>query len=267
MHNVLGENLAPSVSLCSPGFNRIAFNLSKIPYTYVDALILQEDESYHKIPELLEHNPKGLVPTIVTEKNESKDSVIESLICVQYIDEVVQASTANGTETSSLKGVLPGLSNPALRADCRVKSDWINRELCSPFYTILVRQEEKEQKRAFQRLVVNLKAFSKAVQERNGLFYYGNEVSMVDIALFPWAYRYELLEHYRGPEYALPDKTDPDLKGYWTWYGHMLQVQSVKDTLQPINELKRVYARYARGDAKSKVGAAVRDGLQAHDIE
>uniref|UniRef100_A0A7S3LGP4 Glutathione transferase n=1 Tax=Aplanochytrium stocchinoi TaxID=215587 RepID=A0A7S3LGP4_9STRA len=257
----------------------IALNQAGIPYTYVEALIIKQDESYHKTPELLKHNPKGLVPTLVpvnhSTSEEGLGSVIESLVCIEYIDDVVrnhnhtQNQTVTNTSISEYKQLLPDISNPLARAKCRIKTDWVNRELCSPFYTVLVRKEHNLRRSAYDKIVRNLKIFSRDLGETPGPYYFGNEVSMTDIALIPWAYRYPLLEHFRGSEFRIPDRDDPDseLSNFWTWRERMLLLPSVKSTLQDMDKLVTVYERYSRGDAKSKVGDAVRQGLQAHDIE
>lgn len=85
-------------------------------------------------------------------------SVYESLITIDYVDAI--ANPAN----EELR-LVP--SDPYLAAKCRYWADKVNRECCSPYYGVLVRTEEQEQKENFDKLVTGLKAFSREI-EKNG---------------------------------------------------------------------------------------------------
>ena len=96
-------------------------------------------------------------------------------------------------------------------------------------------------------------------------FFYGSTVSAVDVAFFPWAFRIlecRVLEHYRGDDYQIKPSEFPKLS---SWFRAMLELQPILSTLPNTTALLDTYARYARGDARSKVAEAVRSGLQAHE--
>ena len=110
----------------------VALNQRRITYEWVEALDWYPDESYRKSPLLLKHNPHGLIPTIVDD--ESGKVVYESLLCIEFADEL----PAPGPR------LLP--QEPWDRAQCRLKADWVNKKLCSPYYRVLVRREDQERR-------------------------------------------------------------------------------------------------------------------------
>ena len=75
-----------------------------------------------------------------------------------------------------------------------------------------------------------------------------------------------ILEHYRGPEFAIPSD-DPKLEAYYEWCRAVFAQPCVKSTLAEKDPLIVVYKRYADGSAKSKVGEAVMKGKAAHDLD
>ena len=83
----------------------------------------------------------------------------------------------------------------------------MNRSLCSPYYTILVRQEAAEREEGHATLLKGLARFSEELALRGGPFFFGDQVSIVDLTLVPWAFRYYVLPECCGPEFAVPRGT------------------------------------------------------------
>ncbi len=48
----------------------------------------------------------------------------------------------------------------------------------------------------------------------------------MDVALLPWAFRFYVFEHYRGPAFAIP-REDPGLAAYCAWLDHALDLPQV----------------------------------------
>jgi glutathione S-transferase len=225
------------------------------------ALDTEHENWYHfKAPELMKHNPLGMVPTLVppetfhaTSGDPTKNVVTESLVCVQFIDELVAGGTT------------PIMSScPYERARARVDADWVNKNICSKYYTVLVRQEAAEQREGFEELVSGLERFATWCEEGPGAFYAGRDTpGLVDYALFPWAWRLPVFEKYRGMDYAIP--RTPALASYHAWLEAMLARDEVRRTLPPWEDYLEHIGRYADGSARSKVGNAVRLGRAAHD--
>jgi len=178
------------------------------------------------------------------------------LVTVDYIDAV---SGAKGKDR-----LVP--EDPYLAARCRMWTEKVNRDCCSPYYGVLVRKDPAERKEHFDKLVRGLEAFSQELIKTTGpLFLADGQLSNVDLALVPWAYRYYVFEHYRGPEYAIPNS--PELQPYWNWFHHVFNLDSVKRTLPEKEKYLEHIQKYADGSARSKVANAVRRGVSAHEFE
>ena len=110
-------------------------------------------------------------------------------------------------------------SCPYERAAMRVAADVVNKQICSKYYHVLVRQDSAEQREGFEALVKGLDTFGEEL--KGGPFYAGRSTpGLVDYALFPWAHRLPAFEHYRGDTFAIPDTT-PGLKAYHAWLAAM----------------------------------------------
>eukprot|EP01052_Picozoa_sp_SAG31_P046008 SAG31_NODE_8630_length_1417_cov_1.307284_2_plen_56_part_01 len=53
--------------------------------------------------------------------------------------------------------------------------------------------------------------------------------------LAPWAVRYYVLAHYKGPEFTLP-KSDPNFEPYFRWLAAMEALPAVRKTSPPRKE-------------------------------
>merc|ERR1712007_11298 len=194
---------------------------------------------------LLAANPKGLVPTLALE---GKQPIYESLICVEYASDL----STNGMS------LLPKC--PTQRAYARIQADWVNKNICSPFYRILVRTDPEERREGFETMQKNLEIVAKEIK---GPFFFGESMSVVDIDLFPWMYRVidaKIVEKYRSWSFQMPSNLE-------TWYSTMLAQPSVISTLADPGRLSDTYKRYADATAESAVGDALRKGKDAHDID
>jgi glutathione S-transferase len=87
----------------------------------------------------------------------------------------------------------------------------------------------------------------------------------VDLTLLPWAYRFYVFEHYRGPDFKIPFTSK--LEKYHEWYGHVMSLDSVKRTLPDKDKYLEHIKKYADGSARSKVANAVRRGVAAHEFD
>jgi glutathione S-transferase len=251
----------------------------RIDYEWVEALGWEQRDDkndvtktgkewwYHwKSDELKQSNPSALVPTLIpldtTSTHEDKPdiskAVYESLVTVDYIDEV---SGASG------KDRLVPMGDPFEAARVRIWADRVNRECCSPYYGVLVRTEEEERMEHFEKLIKGLKSFSKELSKTSGsLFMAENQLSSTDLSLLPWAFRFYVFEHYRGPNYVI-SKEDNELAPYHEWLEYMVTLDSVKRTLPDKDEYLEHIGKYADSSARSKVANAVRRGVSAHEID
>jgi len=189
------------------------------------------------------------------EADESK-SVYESLATIDYIDQVSGATRKDRLVSE----------DPYLMAKSRIWAEKVNRECCSPYYGVLVRKDEQERLEHFQTLLKGLEEFSKQLRLTSGPTFLPNgQLSNVDIALLPWAYRYFVFEHYRGSEFVIPHT--PELEPYHEWYDHVINIESVQTTLPDKDHYLKHIRKYADGSARSKVANAVRRGASAHELD
>lgn len=97
------------------------------------------------------------------------------------------------------------------------------------------------------------------------MFLPGGQLSVVDLTLIPWAFRFYVLEHYRGPEFIIP--SEPELEHYHKWFDYVMNLESVKRTLPDKDRYLEHICKYADGSARSKVANAVRRGVAAHQLD
>jgi glutathione S-transferase len=108
---------------------------------------------------------------------------------------------------------------------------------CLPYFCIasllqwrLGPQEDSERKEHFQKLIAGLASFSTELRKTSGAtFLADHQLSNVDCALIPWAYRFYVFETYRGPDFAIPQTKE--LEAYHEWYDYVMNLESVKKTL------------------------------------
>lgn len=214
-----------------------------------------EEAAYHwKSPALLAANPAGMVPTLLDEA--TGRVVKESLVAVEFVDEYARA---RGSTAASL---MP--SEPFGRADARVMASWVNAKACSPYYSVLCKQDRAEQRAAFDALVDALRAFG-AQLEKRGAYFGGESLSLVDVALLPWANRFYVFEHYRGAAFAIP--TDGTLGAYHEWLARCNGLAAVSGTTPDAARYLEHIKKYATNTARSKVANAVRRGVAAHEYD
>jgi len=135
------------------------------------------------------------------------------------------------------------------------------------FSGVLVRKDDSERREHFDKLVSGLKNFAAELEKTDGpLFLPDSQLSNVDLALIPWAYRYYVFEHYRGPDFVIPE-TDKDLAAYHRWFDSVMSLDSVQRTLPDKDRYLEHILKYADGSARSKVANAVRRGVAAHELD
>lgn len=214
-----------------------------------------EEAAYHwKSPALLAANPSGMVPTLV--EPGTGRVVTESLVTVEYVDDYAREHGSTGAPS-----LMP--ADPAERRRARELASSLNASACSPYYAVLCKQGRDEQLAAFCGLVGALRAFGEGLGERD--FYLGDRLSIVDIALLPWAFRFYVFEHYRGAEFAIP--RDGALANYHAWLERCLQIDAVRSTCPDKDRYLVHIEKYATNTARSKVANAVRRGAAAHEYD
>ena len=200
---------------------------------------LVEIDPYDKTPQFLAINPRGLVPTLVHDGK----SVYESLIINEYIEETWPQSPK----------LMPG--DPYRRAQARIWMDFITKKIVANFYQILLLQDREKQEEAKGRFLDGLRTFA-GVMSPDGPYFFGKEISLVDIALIPFAVRFDCLAYFRN--FSLPMDEHGDRIN--TWMEAWKSRPSVTGTLADRDKLRQIYQPYADNTAKSEMAQAIRKG-------
>lgn len=207
---------------------------------------------HHKSPALLSANPLGMIPTI--QSHDKKDVVTESLVCVEFADEI-----GGGAYPTLLS------RNPWHAARERVAAMNVNKQVTSNYYAVLVRTDLEERAAAFDKLVAGLRVFASEL-ENEGFWGGRGTLGFVDVALFPYAWRLYVLEHFRG--FNVPRSGEMGLwENYHSWLLRVSALDYVHSTLPDKNKYLKHVAKYANDQARSKVGNATRRGVSALDYD
>ncbi|KAK3362602.1 glutathione S-transferase [Lasiosphaeria hispida] len=218
-----------------------------------------EINPYHKAPEFLALNPRGLVPTLAvppTEGRKETKPLYESSVVCEYLDE---AYPEQGPRLLPVGDVYE-------RARCRLWMDHVASRVVPGFYRLMQHTPEKaegidEVRRGFHE---QLKAFVREMDE-GGPWFLGDRFSLVDIMLAPWAKRLFLIDHYKPGGVGIPRKGerggDEEVWARWdNWFDAIVDRQSVKDTWSDEGQYIEAYKRYAEDTTQSEVGKATRQG-------
>jgi glutathione S-transferase len=271
----------------------IILHLKSIPHRYV------EINPYHKAAEFLARNPRGLVPTLAVNDLKMAGSEANSLSDDAGNEKVNGngSSSPPTTDNSSpkekilyessiiaqyLNTVYPTRhpltsTNPYTAAKQSIAIDFISTRIIPAFYRFLQHTPSKPYTLDSCRgeFCGHLLEFARQLHPQ-GPFYGGREISMVDVALIPWALRVFLIDHYKLPggsgmgRFTLPvddnkgfgdeDAQRALWRRYQTWFDAVEAHESVKATMSDRERYIEAYERYAEDTTGSGVGKATREG-------
>ncbi|EST07816.1 Glutathione S-transferase, N-terminal [Kalmanozyma brasiliensis GHG001] len=224
----------------------IALEYLGAPYQY------REVDPYKKPADLLELNPKGLVPAL---KLSNGKGLAESTVILEYVDEKYGGGKGGKT-------LLPPLSDAYERAVYRLAVDKANRNLIPSFYRYLQAQEVEKQLEGAKEFTSHLTDFVKSMSPPNPEgFWDGKSLSVVDCTVAPWLFRAtNVLRHFRGFE---PEKLlEGDVLERWNkWTGAVFGLDAFKATTSTDDLYLDSYVRYAQNrPMTSQVADAINKG-------
>lgn len=211
----------------------ISLEFKKLPYQYYEV------DPYAKPKDLLEVNPRGLVPAL----RHGDWSCHESSVLMEYLEEVAEGGPH----------LLP--RDPKVRASSRLWTDHVNRHVLPAFYRYLQCTDVEKQPQMARELNEQITKLTEAA-DKDGPFFLGSEMSFVDVQLAPWMLRMRrVLGTYRGwPE--------PEKGSRWgKWIDAVEKAECVKATTSDDELYVDSYERYAENRPNtSQVQKAINEG-------
>lgn len=214
----------------------ISLEHKKLEYQYVEV------DVYRKPKELLDVNPRGLVPGL----RHGNWGCYESTVLMEYLEDLDEGG-------SDGKALLP--REAKLRAHSRLWADHVNRHVNPAFYRYLQAQEVEEQVRFAGELREQIGKLVDAA-DGEGPFFLGREMSFVDVQFAPWVVRMDkVLKPYR----AWPE---PEPGSRWEkWVRAIEGNEAVRRTTSTDELYLDSYERYAENRPNtSEVQKAINTG-------
>ncbi|MYJ52066.1 MAG: glutathione S-transferase family protein [Gammaproteobacteria bacterium] len=144
--------------------------------------------------------------------------------------------------------------SPADRARARIWIDFDNVKFVPAFYRVLLEQESSRQQALVDEIIGHLEFFESEglPGDWEGPFWFGKEVSLVDLALYPHFERLVVLETYRN--IAIP----PACARLGEWYAAMKERDSARQTAHDDAYHLKAYSKYADGTASGTTAKDMR---------
>ena len=184
-----------------------------------------EEDLSNKSARFLKVSPYGKVPALV----HNGETIYESLVINEYLDEVFPEPA-----------LMP--ADPVLRAKARIWIAYCDDYFTGDFYAVIRNKEESKQGELKATLADRLR---KAEQDGfgelsgDGPYWLGAEVSLVDLAWYPFFERLPAWTHYR--DFAIPD----DCPKIARWADAMAGRASAQAVANDADYYIEGYARYA----------------------
>ncbi|KAL2066532.1 hypothetical protein VTL71DRAFT_2603 [Oculimacula yallundae] len=209
----------------------------KIPFQYIEV------NPYHKPESLLKLNPRGLVPTLEYDQK----PLYESTVICEFLEEAYPSSTPH---------LMP--SDPYTRAKSRIWTDFVTSRIIPAFHRFLQHQPSSPSgiDEVRDEFLNQLRQFTEAM-DPDGPYFFGKEVSMIDLILAPWAVRLWIFDYFKGG-LNLPEGKTWDRWAKWS--SAVEKRQSVVATTSEKEHYLPIYQRYADDTAQSELAKATRAG-------
>lgn len=201
--------------------SRLALMEKNLPFTLIEIDLRNKPDWFKQV------NPAGSVPAL----RQGDFLLHESLVINEYVN-----------ECSAEPPLLPQTAKK--RAEARQWVNYASSSFVPAFYRLLKAQDEVKQRRSAAVLCRVLEVLDSELQRRKGEgpYWFGWQVGLTDIALYPWFERWPLLEHYRGLK--IPDHHHALL----LWIETMQGRDAVRLGSEPVDYYISQYAAFATGE-------------------
>lgn len=146
-------------------------------------LTSQSVNPYHKPKSLLDLNPRGLVPTLQYHNR----PLYESTVLCEFLEEAYADHT-------------PRLQPADPYERTRIWTDFVTSRIIPAFHRFLQYQPARDGAEGLQKAreeyLGYLKEFA-AEMDAEGPYFLGGELSLIDIAIAPWAVRLWVFDHFK----------------------------------------------------------------------
>ncbi|KAG0157908.1 hypothetical protein PDIDSM_5420 [Penicillium digitatum] len=233
----------------------LALEEKKIPYEYIEV------NPYNKPESLLTLNPRGLVPTLSTPADPHPRPLYESTVILEYLEEAYPDHQPR---------LLP--EDAYERARSRIWIDYVTSRIIPSFHRFLQYQSadgsgqnvDAGLDQARQEFLSHLKAWAKEMHTEEP-FFLGEEISLPDLVLAPWAGRLWVFDEFKSGGLGIPREgeggSDEVIWSRWrTWLAAIKRRQSMKETTSDLAHYLPMYKTYADNTAQSELAKATRAG-------
>ena len=160
----------------------------------------------------------------------------------------------------------------------RIWIDWISKKICPAFYRLLQHTPSSAYSldEARQNLANTIKEWIKEA-DPEGPYWFGKDLTMIDLILAPWNERWFIIDHYKHGGVGIPyvgnygsqsieqafdgNVEEEKIWQRWMkWSKAISERESVRNTLSERDMMLKNYKRYADNETGSEVGQATREG-------
>lgn len=199
--------------------SRLAITAKDLPHERVEIDLADKPDWYREI------NPDGAVPAL----RQGDFLLRESLVINEYLDDLADHPP-----------LLP--ATPRERAAARLWIELFSSSCVPGFYRLLRAQDAEQRAAAADRLHQALATVNAELEKHaTGPYWWGADLSLTDIACYPWFERWAVLEHYR--DFALPKECG----ALHDWLAAMAEHPAVGAEMHPVAFYIEAYQDYARG--------------------
>jgi len=183
-------------------------------------------DSFDKPQWFLDLTPKERVPVLKHDGN----VLYESEVVNEYLEDVFPE-----------RPLLP--DDPGKRAICRIWIGYSNNDFLGGYYPVIMSLEVEKQEHYKRKFADQLLYMEQVISKLSGggTYWMGDDITLLDISLYPFFERFPMLEHYRG--FQMPD----ECVKLWAWLEAMQARPSIQQTREPDEFHIDVYKNYAAG--------------------
>lgn len=148
------------------------------------------------------------------------------------------------------------------KAQARIWIDFVTSRIIPSFHRFLQYTDDTEEglQRVRDDFIDNLKQFTQAM-DADGPFFLGQNLSLVDVSIIPWAVRLWIFDHFKGGLCLPTDGADQEVWRRWQiWLDAVNDLPAVQETTSEREHYLPIYKRYADNTAQSELAKATRSG-------